>query len=253
MIIDKLLGLPGRFGKSVGRRGVMGTLDLINWKIGNLLANWLSPSRYRARRLDREFDARFGVETHERVLLSDLQIESGNRVHGNKYGPSKPVEFYKLLERAKVKYEDFIFVDLGSGKGRALLMASELPFKRIVGVEFAIELHQAARENVGKYRSPSQRCGDFELLHLDAAAYSIPNENTVFYIYNPFHEEVMEKVLANIRQSLAEHPREVIIIYCDAALRDLVSRSGFVGVEVAKWHAIYRNEGAAKLETAHAP
>jgi tRNA G46 methylase TrmB len=34
----------------------------------------------------------------------------------------------------------FAFIDMGSGKGRALLVASEFPFARIVGVEISREL-----------------------------------------------------------------------------------------------------------------
>jgi SAM-dependent methyltransferase len=234
--------LPRRLKKSLSRRGWLGTLGLGCWKVGNYFAEWLLPSRYRARRLDREFDARFGVETSGVIPLNDLQIESGNRAHGNGYEQSKPLVFYQLLSRTRARYEDFVFVDLGSGKGRALLLASELPFKRIVGVEFAAELHQAAQENIRKYHSPTQQCRDFELLHLDAAGYSIPNENTIFYIYNSFMDEVMERVLANIQRSLAEHPREVFIIYCNAVHRELVSRCGFKTVETTRWHAIYRSE-----------
>jgi SAM-dependent methyltransferase len=242
MILDQVFDLPGKFRKSLTRRGVLGTVELITWKIGAFLGNWLLPSRYRARRLDREFDAKFGVETSGIIPLSDLQIESGNCAYGNPYEQSKPLEFYELLERTGARYEDFIFVDLGSGKGRALLLASELPFKRIVGVEFAAELHQAAQRNMLRYRSPTQRCSKIELLHLDAAGYSIPHENVIFYIYNSFKAELMERVLANIQQSLAEHPREVFIIYCNAVHRDLVRQFGFAVVAKTRWHAIYRSE-----------
>jgi hypothetical protein len=121
-------------------------------------------------------------------------------------------------------------------------MASELPFRRIVGVEFDGELHRVAEENIRKYQSPTQKCSNFELLHLDATNYSIPNEKTIYYIYNSFQEEVLAKVLANIKQSLAQNQREVFIVYCNAVHRDLVSRCGFTTVETTKWHAIYRSE-----------
>jgi hypothetical protein len=38
---------------------------------------------------------------------------------------------------------------LGSGKGRALLVASELPFAKIIGVELSRELHRIAEQNLG--------------------------------------------------------------------------------------------------------
>ena len=55
-------------------------------------------------------------------------------------------------------FRDFIFIDLGSGKGRALLMASDYPFRRIVGVELLPQLHRAAQDNLTKYRSETQQC-----------------------------------------------------------------------------------------------
>jgi SAM-dependent methyltransferase len=239
-VLDQLQSLPQKFKKSVGRRGWLGTLDLCLWKVGDYLANWLLPSRYRARRLDREFDARFGVETRGIIPLSGLHIESDNLTHGIEYEQSKPMEFYHLLRMTRAKYEDFIFVDLGSGKGRALMLASEFPFKKIVGVEFAAELHQIAQENIRKFHSPTQRCANFELLHLDAAVYSIPPEKVIFYMYNPFREEVMERALTNIQRSLTEYPREVFIIYCNAVHRNLVRRFGFSVVGKTRWHVIYK-------------
>lgn len=244
--LDVLHNLPTKLKRSIHHRGLFGTIDLAWRKLGTYFADRLVPSRYRDLCIDREFDARFGVRTQGTIAPNELRTESDSCVFANEYAPSRPGEFFRLLGRIKVRYEDFIFVDLGSGKGRVLLMASELSFRRIVGVEFDSELHRVAEENIHNYQSPTGKCGNFELLHLDAADYPIPDEKTIFYFYNPFQEEVLAKVLANIRRSLAEHPREIYIIYCNAVHRDVVSRYGFATVEASRQHAIYTGAAAAE-------
>ena len=69
------------------------------------------------------------------------------------YQPTDPALFQEIMASLPIEFEQFAFVDLGSGKGRTLLMASEYPFKRIVGVELIAELHRAAEENIRDYRS----------------------------------------------------------------------------------------------------
>jgi SAM-dependent methyltransferase len=237
--------LPGKFRKSVARRGVGGTVALCCWKVADPLGNWLLPSRYRARRLDREFDLKHGVDTAGLIELADLRIESANARQGNPYAQTRPTDFEIFMKAVRANWEGFVFVDFGSGKGRALLLAAAYPFRKIVGVEFAAELHAAALENVRRFRDPTQRCGNFELHCMDAADFPVPRDPAVFYFYNPFREEVMARVLGNIRRSLDEHPREVFIIYCNSVLRGLVRQYGFEEVKAGRWYAIYKGPGRA--------
>lgn len=234
--------------RSLQRRGVVGTLKLIAWKIGDPLGNWLLPSRWRARRLDYEFDAKFGVDTRGIVALNGLTIHSENVAHAVRYEQTKPADFATLIKYLRLKFEDFIFVDFGAGKGRVLLLASDYPFRKIIGVEFACELLDAARQNLRIYRSERQQCRDFELHCLDAVQYQVPPENAVFYFYNPFDEVVMKEVLTNISQSLLEHPREAFILYCNSRCRDLLPQFGFSEIGASYWYAVYRFENGTNGE-----
>jgi hypothetical protein len=234
--------------RSLQRRGLGGTLNLMAWKIGHPLGNWLLPSRWRARRLDYGFDAKFGVDTRGIIELDKLTIDSRNIDHGVHYEQTKPTDFATLINHLALKFEDFIFVDFGSGKGRVLLMASDYPFRKIIGIEFAQELFKAAQQNLRTYRSERQQCRTFELHCLDAVEYQVLPENTVFYFYNPFDEVVMKVVLTKIYQSLLEHPREAFILYCNSRCRDLLPQFGFVEIESSHWYAIYRFEKRTKGE-----
>jgi hypothetical protein len=183
--------------------------------------------RRRKRVVDREFDERFGVATGGVTHLSDLDIESEHRRHGVNHVAMDPSEMEAALSSLTIDHTRFTFVDLGSGKARALLLASLLPFRRIVGVEFAEVLHQQALANVSRFRHPEQRCRDIELKCMDAALYELPAEPLVIFMYHPFGPEVMSRVVAHTRASLEKHPRELYVLYANPFNAELWTQAGF--------------------------
>src|SRR6185369_13533800 len=104
-------------------------------------------------------------------------------------------------------FSDFIFVDLGSGKGRALLLASEYPLREIVGVEVQPELHRIAQDNVARFNSSARKCNRITSLCMDAREFVFPDDPLVVYLFNPFPDYVLEIVLRNLRESLEKYPR----------------------------------------------
>jgi SAM-dependent methyltransferase len=161
----------------------------------------------------RSFDEMYGTDTAGCITLDNLQIQSANREHGHPYEPIPIMAFENLLNNLKVQHNDYVFLDLGSGKGRALLLASNYPFKKVIGVEYALDLHIAALKNIDRYRSPRQRCADVQSVHIDAAEYLPPLESTVCFLFHPFGEKVMRTVLTKFKQSLDRHPRDVKFIF----------------------------------------
>ena len=109
-------------------------------------------------------------------------------------------------------FRDFIFIDLGSGKGRALLMASDYPFRRIVGVELLPQLHRAAQDNLTKYRSEFQQCFVVQSICANAAEFRFPEEPIVLYLFNPLPEPGLRRALTNLKSSLRRHPRTVYAV-----------------------------------------
>jgi hypothetical protein len=160
-------------------------------------------------------------------LLNLADVNSPTYVHGNDYQPSPPKLFAHLMQQLSICYEDYTFIDLGSGKGRALLLASHYPFKRIIGVEYSRSLHDAAEQNIALYRHSEMRCTNIEAIHADASAYELPVEPTVLYLYNPFDRELMARVADRILHSLEESPRSVILVYVNAAHHSLFGDRGF--------------------------
>lgn len=137
-----------------------------------------------------------------------LDVHDDESIH---YSATHRTLVNTVFEHLEVGPED-VFVDLGCGKGRMVLAAAMHPFKRIVGVELGDELAAVARENVERNRE-RMRCQDVEIVTHDASAFSIPDDATVLYLYNPFKGEVFRQALANILASLDRHPRPLKLVY----------------------------------------
>ena len=118
-----------------------------------------------------------------------------------------------MLLDVHADFRDFAFIDLGSGKGRVTVLAGQLPFKRVIGVEFVPRLVKQARANLKKIPPNALLCSDVDFVLGDAAEYEFPLLPLVIYLFNPFTEVVLRKVLKNLSRSLIEQPRSVFIMY----------------------------------------
>ncbi|MGC2023066.1 MAG: class I SAM-dependent methyltransferase [Candidatus Sulfotelmatobacter sp.] len=185
-----------------------------------------TPERRRQRYGDAEYDWDHHVNT------TSAAVGLRNRLLGvfhSPYQPTEPELFREMLESLRQQshrdFHDFVFVDLGSGKGRTLLMASDYPFRHIVGVELLPALHQVALENLRKYRSESQKCFALESICADATEFAFPAEPMVLYLFNPFTQSGLRRMMANLEQSLRAHPREVYVLYHNPLLEHVLSGS----------------------------
>jgi hypothetical protein len=175
-----------------------------------------------------DFDSTWNVQTDGIVDLSDVHlIDNTNYILGSQYVPTSPEGFTEMVQCLTVPFEDFIFVDCGAGKGRVLLMASELPFRRIIGIEFVIELARIAEANISSYSSAGQKCKNLEMICLDATKYQWPNEPTVLFLYHPFERPVMEVFVGNIERSLEAHPRPFFVLYRNPRHGEVWNRSAY--------------------------
>jgi SAM-dependent methyltransferase len=186
-----------------------------------------TPSRRRQRYGDVEYDWDFRVDT------TGATVGWRDRLLGqfhSPYQPTEPALFREMLDRLieanpKIDFREFTFVDIGSGKGRALLMAADYPFRRVVGIELLPRLHRVAKENVGKYKSNSQQCFRIDCVLGDACDFPFPPEPTVLYLFNPLPGSGLAKMISNLEGSLREHPRPVFVLYHNPLLEAVLTRS----------------------------
>jgi hypothetical protein len=185
-----------------------------------------SPMHLYGRAWNMTFDLFHGVSTRS---ISDAAARTH---YGPGYEASPVFSFRRLLRRLDIDFADYAFVDFGSGKGRAMLLAGELPFKQVIGVEFSAALSEVAARNISLYRR--RRAKRVVNLHCDAAKFELPDDNLVLYFFNPFGAEVLDRVLANIRASLERKPRHVVIIFLTLRNPELLDR--LPGFSRQAWH-----------------
>jgi SAM-dependent methyltransferase len=130
-----------------------------------------------------------------------------------------------MMENLEIDFPGFTFIDVGSGKGRVLLMAADYPFRRILGIELLPDLHRVAQENISAYKSDSQRCFAVEAVRGDAREFVFPAEPILLYLFNPLPEAGLLKVIANLENSLSEHPRTVYLLYHNPLLEHVLAKS----------------------------
>jgi SAM-dependent methyltransferase len=191
------------------RQGRTATLKIFFAELWGFLRD-STPEQRRRRYGDVEYDWDHRVDTtsatigwHDRLL----------GVFHSPYQPTEPALFHEMLAALRTDFSGFTFIDLGSGKGRTLLMASEYSFARIVGVELLPELNRIAQENLRKYKSESQKCFCLESLCADARDFVFPAEPTVLYLFNPLPVTGLTEVIVNLDLSLETIPRKVLVLY----------------------------------------
>ncbi|MGA2904414.1 MAG: class I SAM-dependent methyltransferase [Candidatus Korobacteraceae bacterium] len=205
---------------SLRHRGISRTLRYYARELVDLLRD-LTPARRKSRYGDIDFDFEHDVDTTWATV--SLRTRVREWLSGGQYQPSEPVLFREMLDSLPVAIDGFTFIDLGSGKGRTLLMASDYPFRRIVGVELLGELNAIARQNIARYRNDQQKCFAIEAQEGDARHFEFPAGPTLLYLFNPFPRHVWRDVLASLHRSLLAAPRQVYVIYHNPVHDDIVA------------------------------
>jgi hypothetical protein len=148
--------------------------------------------------IDSLFDVRYGTDTGGFILLDRLGVDPSKREHCCPYEPTSRRVFLCAMKHIPISERDYTFIDFGSGKGRALLLASNFAFKEILGIEFSESLHRIAQDNILKYRSRKRKCKRIRSICMDAVEFPVPATNLVAYFYNPFDDVILAKILKNM-------------------------------------------------------
>jgi predicted RNA methylase len=192
-------------------RGLVGSFRYLAGQLVECVKDSL-PERRRSRFGDIDFDCDHAVDTTWARL--PLSVRLREVFSERLYQPTVEEEFAAITQHFRdIDLQTYTFIDLGSGKGRALLLAAMYPFARIVGVEVQPGLDAVARQNIERFDDGAQRCHHIESLCADAREYVFPPTNVVLYLFNPFPDYVLREVLANLVTSARSTPRPIYVIY----------------------------------------
>jgi len=158
------------------------------------------------------FDKMYHVKTSGIIPLSQLKIDSKFVSKYHQYEAVKVRHFKTLMKQLKFPDES-VFVDIGSGMGRVILLASLFSFQRIVGIEISSELCDIAKKNWANYQNKTHNNTQVEIYNLDVLEYSFKDDENIFFLFNPFKKVIIESFLKKIEASLKKKPRQAWILY----------------------------------------
>jgi SAM-dependent methyltransferase len=181
-----------------------------------------TPQRKRSLYGDMEYDWEHESNTTSGGVTNRTRLLAA--LSGAPYQPTEPSLFREMLASVEIDFAEYTFVDLGSGKGRTLLMAAEFPFRRIVGVELFLELHQVAVGNIAR----SEHRERVEAVCMDARDYEFPAGPLLLYLFNPLPAAALEQVVENLRKSLDAATRPVRVIYHNPTCENVLAKAAFL-------------------------
>ena len=179
------------------------------------------------------WDQANGVRTSGLVVGRHLRTGHTHDRHVTAYYGVAPSVFHALLDRwRKLRSEPLeqtTFVDIGAGMGRAVLLASELPFRRALGVELHPTLVRIARRNLAAWRKAGRaRCATHIIVQ-DAVEFAFPPGPCVAFLFNPFGAVVMRRWLRALTTAFVDSAGELDILYVNNEQESVLEvQPGFV-------------------------
>ncbi len=181
------------------------------------------------------FDLIRNTDTHTWLPKELFEEQPQNFSSGVLYMTSWTNEIrrtYKILHNNYHIDKDYVFIDIGCGKGKVCLLWGLLEERRkqtveIIGIDYYKQFINIAEQN---YLKIFGNKGHFK--HTDATEFDFRKigKPIVAYLYNPFDEKILERVLANL-------PLETIVIYNNPVHQQTITKNGFeLLYEHAGWH-----------------
>lgn len=177
-------------------------------------------------------EKKYGINTTGADELSALKKKGVDISHATMYMPVSYPLLEQTLERISPDSKKH-FLDIGCGKGRATCIAAHYHFNKVTGIDFSVVFCEAAMVNL---RATKQQLPalDFSIAAQDAATYRIPDEVDCIFMFNPFDEVIMKKVVDNIMESLSRSQRTLNVIYANPLYKHLFIKNNFKEVYYSK-------------------
>ncbi len=167
------------------------------------------------------FDKRYGVRTSG--MLPGYVLQPGDPLDAptTAYAAAQPSIIRAALGTVPGPGRCHFF-DLGCGKGRPLLIASEMGFASVTGIELSPAVAALARRNAAVFGRAYPHLTSVRIIVGDATAPDLPAGPLVIFLYNSFGRPLVERLLTRLKTLLHASPREVYFIYYNPTNADLL-------------------------------
>ena len=145
-------------------------------------------------------------------------LREGNGLHG--YSKTDDKHLKKIFETLQIIEEDCL-LDIGCGKGGVLKEAAAYPFKRIVGIDIDSRLIRIAQNNFEVLKLSDR----IEVTTADALAYQEYGQFNIFFLFNPFGEDILRIVIDRLTKENVDKKR-VFIIYHNPVYHQVIEDTG---------------------------
>ena len=186
------------------------------------------------------FDLENGVRTSGLIPGRFLKTGHTHDRHSTAYFGVAPSVFHALIKRWRrtkpcAPIEEFTFLDLGAGMGRAILLATEYPFRKVMGVELHPKLANIGRRNLSKWRSAGRVRSPVKITCGDAISARIPPGPCLIFLFNPFGESMMRRLIKRLAITFARRPGELDLLYVNNEQDRVIGlQSGFTRLYFGK-------------------
>ncbi len=193
---------------------------------------------------ERAFDRERGIETFARIPVAKLFPRGGRAaLAASEYQPVPVRLFRAALAQVPAEARALPFLDLGCGKGRALVLAAEAGFRRLRGVDLATSLVDVARANLAITAERLRESLDVRIDVGDAHTWPFEHDEGTLFLFHPFGARAMRRVARAVAASVATHPRTVWIVYVNP-----VHGSVFADTPGFREHAVGRTRMPGTLD-----
>ena len=167
------------------------------------------------------FDQAMGVDTSGFIPGEALANGSPSDFYTTAYYGISPSSLAEAIRNVPGDPAAMTFVDVGCGKGRALLVAARFDFRGIVGVELSGELCRVAERNTA--HEPRIR-----VVEADATEFHYPEGPLLLFLYHPFLAPVLKRVMKNLESQISQTRREVYVLYANPSYPGVMSKFYFL-------------------------
>ena len=209
-----LANLIGRLRALRRKRGLLGLARRVAEVAYRRLTRWRIPRH--------PFDRQHGVETGGLLYAKKIPSGHAHDAQSTAYFGSQPSVVHMALQQwiAELREtgqhpRDFTFVDIGCGKGRVLMLASEFPFQRVIGLELSPEMVERARENLKRWAAAPHRCKDISVVQGDVLEFPLPEGPALLFMYHPFEEELFGRWVQSLQPVLPARSAPLYLLYAN--------------------------------------